>query len=238
LETIRAGKRPIVEIYWGGGPSINPRLDAELSGATSPVIRLSAPELTTVAGSPHHQGVAAKVGPFPYAEFDATFLGPETRPGLVLILDEIQDPSNLGSILRSAECLGGSGVIISKDRCAQVTPAVEKVASGASAHIAVSRVVNLVRAVDMLKDEGYWIYAADVAGPETLYSTDLTGRTAVVLGSEEKGIRRLLREKCDRSVSIPMCGRVQSLNVAQAAAAILAESQRQRIAAGETMPCK
>ena len=172
------------------------------------------------------------MGPFPYVEFSEVLSASADQQGPVLILDEIQDPANLGSILRSGECLGVTAVILSKDRSVAVTPAVEKTSAGAAAHVPLARVVNLARAMEGLKESGYWIYATDSTAKAVCFATDLTGRVAFVLGSEGKGIRRLVREKCDVALSIPMAGKVGSLNVSQTAAILLAEALRQRLAMG------
>ncbi|MBI4964340.1 MAG: 23S rRNA (guanosine(2251)-2'-O)-methyltransferase RlmB [Desulfomonile tiedjei] len=229
LETIKAGKRPLEKIYISRGPIIERELAALLEPTGIPIVRISATDMLSIAGSPHHQGLAARVGPFPYAEIEDLLAQKVPATGVVLILDEIQDPANLGSILRSAECLGAAAVILTKDRACSITPAAEKAAAGASAHIPVVRVVNLARTIDQLKAAGFWVYAADSRAKDMCYSIDLTGQVALVLGSEGKGIRRLVLEKCDNAVFIPMCGKVDSLNVAQTAAILLGEALRQRL---------
>lgn len=191
-----------------------------------PLVRVSEREMEGIAASPQHQGIAARVGPFPYTDFYDLLEICSGRENLFLLLDEIQDPVNLGSILRSAECLGGDAVILTRDRCVQVTPAVEKAASGASAHVATTRVTNLVSVIDQLKNAGFWIYAAASRGADLVYSVDFSGNTALVLGAEGKGVRRLVRDNCDRVVFIPMSGRVESLNVSHAAAIFLSERRR------------
>ncbi len=232
IETLRAGRRQIQEVYLAREPSSQWDLNAVLESAGIPLTRVSASELLSVAASPNHQGIAASVGPFPYVELSDILSALADQQGLILILDEIQDPANLGSILRSGECLGAAAVILSKDRSVAVTPAVEKTSAGAAAHVPLARVVNLSRALDQLKQSGYWIYATDSRAEAVCFATDLTGKLAFVLGSEGKGIRRLVREKCDAAVSIPMTGKVGSLNVSQTGAILLAEALRQRLAAG------
>ncbi|MBM3298775.1 MAG: 23S rRNA (guanosine(2251)-2'-O)-methyltransferase RlmB [Deltaproteobacteria bacterium] len=229
VETIKAGRRPVHEVYLARDPAGSHELKAFVEGTTVPLVRVSADQIQSIAGSLHHQGVAAKVGPFPYTDFQEILSTGSSRSGLLVILDEVQDPANLGSILRSAECLGACAVMLAKDRAVPITPAVEKASSGAAAHVPVARVVNLVRAIEQLKREGWWIYAADSRGASSCFSVDLSGRASIVLGSEGRGIRRLVRERCDGSLFIPMTGKVGSLNVSQAAAIILAESLRQRL---------
>ena len=229
LETVRAGKRSVEAIYLARIPSSADDLVALAENAGISITSSSVNEISTLTGSQHHQGVAARVGPFPYADLDDLLFGQEAIQGPMLILDQVQDPANLGNILRSAECLGASGVVVAKDRSVGITPTVEKAAAGASAHIRIIRVVNLVRAIGQLKDSGFWIYGTSQEGRRSLYSIDLSARIAFVLGSEGKGMRRLVREKCDDVVSIPIVGKTESLNVSQTAAIVLAETLRQRL---------
>jgi 23S rRNA (guanosine2251-2'-O)-methyltransferase len=229
IETLKAGRRQVQEVYLAREPSPHWDLEAVLDAAKIPLTRVSPNELLSVTGSPNHQGLAALVGPFPYAELSDLLSDSVNQPGPILILDEIQDPANLGNILRSGECLGVAAVVLSRDRSVAVTPAVEKTSAGAAAHVPLARVVNLVRAINELKESGYWIYAADSRAREVCFVTNLTGKLAFVLGSEGKGIRRLVREKCDAALSIPMAGLVGSLNVSQTAAILLAEALRQRL---------
>ncbi len=230
LETIRAGKRPVHEVYLARGPSIPSDLKDGLSDSALSVSRVSADQMRSLTGTLRHQGVAARVGPFPYVDLENLLEESVHGTGPVVVLDEVQDPANIGSILRSAECLGAQGVILTKDRAAPISPLAEKASAGASAHVAVARVVNLARTIGQLKEIGFWIYAADSGRGESCYSVDLSGKIALVLGSEGKGLRRLVRETCDLSVSIPTVGSIQSLNVAQAAAVLLAECLRRRMA--------
>lgn len=230
-ETLRAGRRRIEEVFISRESAVGD-LSARLGAVDIPITRISSNELTSIAGSPHHQGLAAKVGPYSYFDFDDLLSIAADSGALILVLDEIQDPANLGSILRSCECLGAAGVVLTKDRAVPVTPAVEKAAAGASAHVRVARVVNLVRAIEKLKASGFWVFAADTKAAVDVFSVDLSGKIAVVLGSEGKGIRRLVRESSDQTISIPMTGKIDSLNVSQTAVVILSESLRQRIEKG------
>ncbi|MBI5250807.1 MAG: 23S rRNA (guanosine(2251)-2'-O)-methyltransferase RlmB [Desulfomonile tiedjei] len=228
LETMRVGKRRIQEVFVARESDVQGLL-RRLEAAGIPITKVDGNQLASIAGSPHNQGLAARVEPFLYADIDDMLSRCGNSEMLILVLDEIQDPANLGSILRSCECLGAGGVVLTKDRAVPVTPAVEKAAAGASAHVPVARVVNLVRAIEMLKDSSYWVFAADASGTADVFSVDLSGKAALVLGSEGKGLRRLVRERCDQSVYIPMVGKIDSLSVSQSAAVILAESLRQRI---------
>jgi 23S rRNA (guanosine2251-2'-O)-methyltransferase len=232
LETVRSRRRVIEHVYRSKGRSLHPEVVNALRALAVPVTELAPDEMTDLTGSTHHQGVAAKVGPFPYASLNDLVTKQSGRPGILVLLDEIQDPGNVGSIIRSAECLGAAGMVLTKDRAAPVTPAVEKAAAGAAAHLPLARVVNLVRAIQELKAANYWIYGADVRARQLYTELDWTGEVALVLGSEGKGLRRLVLESCDARVSIPMAGKVASLNVAQTATVVLAEAQRQRRAKG------
>jgi 23S rRNA (guanosine2251-2'-O)-methyltransferase len=168
--------------------------------------------------------VAARVGPYPYVDLEDLLAASDP---LVVVLDGVTDPHNLGAVLRVAEGAGASGVVIPKDRAVGVTAAAVKASAGASEHVPVARVTNIRRAIDRMKEAGLWVYAAEAGG--TPYTElDLTGPVGLVLGSEGKGVRRLVREGCDGSVSIPMRGAVESLNVSVAAAVLLYEAGRQR----------
>jgi 23S rRNA (guanosine2251-2'-O)-methyltransferase len=233
-ETIKAGRRRIFEVFLARDAAKLANLARMAEDAQIPLSHLSSQDLGALSRTAHHQGVAAAVAPFPYVEIeDLRDLVSETQ-GPLLMLDRVQDPANLGSILRSAECLGGGGLILPMDQAANVTPLVEKASAGASAYLPVCRVVNLARCIDQMKDQGYWIYAAHAAAATVLHEIDLTNRVMMVLGSEGKGVRRLVRERSDGDISIPLMGRLSSLNVAQAATVMLAESLRQRLAHSAT----
>jgi 23S rRNA (guanosine2251-2'-O)-methyltransferase len=182
-------------------------------------------ELTRLAGSPDHQGFVAEVDPYPYAEADRLLGKPEA---LVVALDQVQDPHNLGAVARSAEAAGVDGLVICGRRAAAVTPAAAKASAGAVEHLAIARVTNLAQWLAGAKDAGAWIYGAEANAESPYTQTDLTGKVVLVFGSEGKGLRRLVAERCDVLVSIPVRGRVASLNVSAAAAAVLFEAVRQR----------
>ena len=145
----------------------------------------------------------------------------------MVILDGVEDPHNLGAIIRSAECQGAHGVIIPKRRAVGLTTTVAKASAGAVEHMRVCKVTNLAQALDELKERGLWLYAADMGG-ESYYNTDMKGAVGLVLGSEGFGISRLVKEKCDFVVSIPLYGNVNSMNVSCAASVILADIARQK----------
>ena len=200
------------------------------------VIRAPREEIDAIAGTPKNQGVAASIiGEFRYADLDG-LIGSWKASGksaFFLILDSIQDPQNLGSLVRAAEAAGVNGVIIPRDRACEVTPAVVKASAGATEHMRVAREVNLTRAIERLKAEGVWIAAIEAGCAGDIYNTDLDRDLAIVVGSEGRGIRRLVRESCDFCVSIPMSGKINSLSAAQAGAIAVFEARRQRLAASE-----
>ena len=173
-----------------------------------------------------HQGVIAYVSDYEYAEFDR-FLEKKDAPRFVVICDGIEDVHNLGSILRVAECAGADGVIIPKNKSAQVNGAVVRISEGAANHIAVARVPGINFAIDELKKSGYWVYGLEADG-ENIYGTDLRGDIALVVGGEDRGISRLTREKCDKILSLPLKGNVNSLNASVALGIAAYEAVRQR----------
>jgi 23S rRNA (guanosine2251-2'-O)-methyltransferase len=182
-------------------------------------------ELTKLAGSPDHQGIVAEVDPYPYADPTSLLREPDA---IVLALDGVQDPRNLGAICRSAEAAGASGLVITTRRSAAVTPAVCKASAGAVEHLQVARVPNLERWLAGAKDDGAWVYGADAGAPGVYTAADLTGKVVLVVGGEGRGLRRLVAERCDLLVAIPLAGRVESLNVSAAATVLLFEAVRQR----------
>ena len=182
-------------------------------------------ELERLCGSPDHQGVAAEVDPYPYADPGALLAADDS---LVVALDQIQDPQNLGAICRSAEVAGAAGVVIPDRRAAAVTPATSKASAGAVEHLAVARVRNLADWLAAAKDQGAWIYGASAGAARAYTEVDWKGRAVLVMGSEGEGLRPRVAGSCDELVAIPRLGRVESLNASAAAAAILFEAVRQR----------
>lgn len=194
-----------------------------------PVIELDRQKLDSISGGARHQGIVAIASERNYYSVDELLSYAEERgekPFLVM-LDGVEDPHNLGAIIRSAECLGVHGIIIPKRRSVGLTQTVAKASAGAVEYMKVARVTNLAVTIDELKEKGLWFYAADMGDTE-YYKADMTGAACIVLGSEGFGISRLVREKCDFTVSIPLLGNVNSMNVSCAAAVILAEAARQR----------
>jgi 23S rRNA (guanosine2251-2'-O)-methyltransferase len=190
---------------------------------------LSVGDLNRLAGSQDHQGIVAEVDPYPYADPGSLVAAPDA---LVLALDQVQDPRNLGAVCRSAEAAGAAGVVIPQRRSAAVTAAACKASAGAVEHLPVARVTNLADWLGEAKEAGAWIYGADAEAPARHSDADLTGRVVLVLGGEGKGLRRRVAETCDLLVSIPLRGRVESLNVSAAAAVLTFEALRQRAPSG------
>ena len=177
-----------------------------------------ADELETLCGSPEHQGICAETEDYRYAEADTLL---EPADALVLCLDEVQDPHNLGAVCRVAEAAGCTGVVIPERRSATVTPATCKASAGAVEHLAVARVRNLADWLGTAKTAGAWVYGADAEASVTYDAPDYSGRVVLVLGSEGSGLRPRVRSACDELVALPVRGKVGSLNVATAAAALV-----------------
>ena len=194
------------------GPGVRPRVKAER-------------ELTEMAGTRDHQGVVARVEPYPYA--DAFELAAEPSP-LLVCLDRVTDPHNLGAVCRSAEGAGATGVIVPAHGSARVTPAVCRASAGAVEHVRVAVVPNLARYLEEVKGPDLWVYGAAGEAGKSMWEADLTGGAAFVFGAEGRGLRPLVRRTCDELVSIPIAGNVESLNVSVAAAVLLYEARRQR----------
>lgn len=194
-----------------------------------PIVMIDKSGLDKKAEGKNHQGIIAYTSDFEYATIDDIFAFAKSKAQqvLIVILDEIEDPHNLGAIMRSAHALGAHGIIIPKRRAAQVTEVVCKTAAGASEYLLCARVSNLSKAIDELKERGVWLYACDMGG-KAYYEEKLTGNIAIVIGNEGKGIGRLVKEKCDFMISIPMYGNIDSLNASNAAAIVLSEAAKQR----------
>ena len=227
------GVRPVIEALHSDRREVFEVLDAvgEKSVASKaavkrvPVKRVPRQRIEELARGGAHQGVAARVGPYPYSSLKEILA---TTEPLVIVLDSVTDPHNLGAVLRAADGAGASGVVLPKDRAVGVTSAAVKASAGASEHVPVARETNLRRALEKMKEAGMWVYALEEAEATAYTDLDLSGPVAFVLGSEGRGIRRLVREGCDGAVSIPMRGAVSSLNVSVAAAVLLYEAMQQR----------
>ena len=201
----------------------------EVSARKIPIVEVDKAKMDRMACFMAHQGIIAVCAEQNYASVDDIFTRAEERgeAPFIILCDGVEDPHNLGAILRSAECAGAHGVIIPKRRNVGLTPVVAKSSAGAILHIPVARVTNLARTVDELRERGVWIYCADMDGTP-YYQNDLKGAVGLVLGSEGEGISRLVKEKCDFVMSIPMHGHVNSLNVSCAGAILMFEISRQR----------
>lgn len=233
LEALRGGNRPVERISIALGVRIN-RFHELMSAAKEhgiPVLRQPPAALDRAAEGRPHQGVVAWVGAARYASLDDVVARLATRP-LVVLLDGVEDPQNLGAILRTAECAGAAGVVVPERGSVGLTETVAKTSAGALEHVPVARVKNLVAAIGELKEAGVWVVAVE-AGAEMVY-TDFRydGPTALVFGGEGKGVRRLVRERCDATVSIPLLGALNSLNVSVTVGIVLYEALRQIRAAG------
>jgi 23S rRNA (guanosine2251-2'-O)-methyltransferase len=185
----------------------------------------SSDELQQLCGSPDHQGVVAEVDPYPYADPNALL---RKEGALLVALDQVQDPRNLGAICRSAEFAGAAGVVIPERRSVEVTAVACKASAGAVEHLDVARVRNLADWLAEAKDADFWIWGADAEASDAPWDVDLSGPTVLVLGGEGKGIRPRVASACDGLVALPRAGKVDSLNVSAASAALLFEAARQR----------
>lgn len=185
-------------------------------------------DLTRMCASSHHQGIALEVEPFQYADFDDLLatISRSGSTGFILILDALQDPHNLGALIRSAACAGANGVIIPKDRACGITAAAEKTSAGAVETVPVAMVTNIAQTLELLKRLDYWVYGLDGTAKQSLYETDFSGNIALVVGGEGEGIRPLVRKQCDVVMSIPQYGGVSSLNASVAGGIALFEIAR------------
>jgi 23S rRNA (guanosine2251-2'-O)-methyltransferase len=185
-------------------------------------------DLTRMCASSHHQGIALEVEPFRYADFDdlMTTISQSGRAGFILVLDTIQDPHNLGALIRSAACAGVDGVIIPKDRACGISAAVEKTSAGAVETVPVALVTNIAHTLEALKKLDYWVYGLDATARQSVYQTDFSGNVVLVVGGEGEGIRQLVRKQCDVVMSIPQYGGVSSLNASVAGGIALFEIAR------------
>ena len=175
-----------------------------------------------------HQGVMAFSTDFEYASLDDILGATEVNDGLIIVCDGIEDVHNLGSVIRVAECAGAKGVIIPSNNSACVTEAVIRISAGAAQHMPVVKVNSLTHAVDRLKKSGYWLYALEADG-QSVYDTNLSGNVALVIGGEDSGVRRIIKEKCDFTVSLPLKGKVNSLNASVALGIAAYEVLRRRL---------
>lgn len=231
IEALRAG-RAVDKIYIAKGETDQALgfIAAKARSAGIVVAEADRRKLDAMSQTHAHQGVIAVCAVRAYCSVDDILSAAAARgePPFVIVCDEISDPHNLGAIIRSAECAGAHGVIIPKRRSAGLTAVVDKTSAGAAEHVAVARVANLPAAIAALKKKGLWIYGAAAEGASPMWKTDLTGPVCLVIGSEGDGMGRLVRESCDVLVSIPLRGKLSSLNASAAAAVLMYEVLRQR----------
>lgn len=232
-ELLRAGGEGLSELWLAEGGSRGPAFaELERLGRAAGAKVRSSPraKLDRLAGSDRHQGVVAVVADFRYASLDALVAASaaDGEAALLVVLDGVEDPQNLGAVIRSACAFGARGVIVPKDRAAGITPAVAKASAGAVERCPVARVTNLAKTIEGLKEAGIWSVALAADAERPLRDVDLTAPTALVLGNEGAGIRPLVRRTCDIAARIPMKGEIDSLSVSAAAAVCLYEVARQR----------
>ncbi|MBQ9413888.1 MAG: 23S rRNA (guanosine(2251)-2'-O)-methyltransferase RlmB [Clostridia bacterium] len=228
-EALRAG-RPIDRILIARGErgGTLPVIAAEARDRGIP-IKEADPRKLSALGGEHHQGVIAIAACKDYVTLDDLFAAAEEKgePPFFVVCDELEDPHNLGAVIRTAEAAGAHGVIVPKRHAAGLTSAVYKASAGAVEYLPVARVTNIAETLSELKERGVWVYGLDMDG-ETWCQADLTGAAALVVGSEGRGLGRLVKERCDKILSLPMAGRVNSLNASVATALLLYETARQR----------
>jgi 23S rRNA (guanosine2251-2'-O)-methyltransferase len=191
----------------------------------APVLVADRKTLETLCGSPDHQGFVCEVEPYRYVEGES--LLEEREQALIVALDQVQDPQNLGAICRSAECAGAAGVVIPERRSVEVTAAVCRASAGAVEHLRVARVRNLADFLGKARDQGAWVYGAEAGAAKSYTEPDYSGRTVLVLGAEGRGLRPRVRAACDELVSIPLRGEIPSLNVSAAAAVLIFEALKE-----------
>ena len=227
------GRNPAIEALRGERTIEKVVIQEGAGGSTSKIFSLakergarieyrSKQDIDKLAAGKNHQGVVVFTSSYEYKELKNVMNGE-----LLILLDGKEDPHNMGAIMRTAECVGAAGIVIPKRRSVGLTDTVAKTSAGAIEYMPCVRVTNMASAIDELKENGFWVCAADMDGQE-LWDCDLKGKLAIVIGNEGKGVSRLVREKCDFIVSIPMVGNINSLNASNAAAVIMYESMRQR----------
>lgn len=233
LEALRAGHRRIYQVYLDEGigrGGIVAEIIAAAQGAGCPVIGTLQPVLKAI-GAVNHQGVVAESDPYRYVALEDLLHSSKDSDPLYLVLDHLQDVQNLGTLLRTAEAMAVTGVVLPDRRAAGITPAAVNASAGAVEHLSVALVTNLAQALEKLKAVGVWVVGLDI-GPEAvpLGKADLRGPLALVVGAEGSGLSRLIRERCDWLLTIPMYGRVASLNAAVAGSVALVAARQVRLA--------
>lgn len=228
-EAIRGGREiEKITVVKGGEGSIK-KIVAQAKDKKIPIYYSDRQALDRLAGGGQHQGIIANVSNFKYSTVDEILEVAKQRDEdpFVIILDNLEDPHNLGAIMRTAECAGAHGIIIPKRRSVSVTDTVAKASAGAVEYMKVAKVTNISQTIEQLQQQGLWIGACDMGGQE-YYKANLTGAIGIVIGSEGAGISKLVKSKCDFTVSMPMVGKITSLNASNAAAILMYEIRRQR----------
>ena len=232
LEAIRSGQRAISRVYLlqGSRDSVLDQVEMHAKARSIPISLETRHRMDTLAAQENHQGVIAVVDDFKYADLQDVLdtARDKNQPVFVLLLDEIEDPHNLGAIIRSADAAGVHGVVIPKNRAAEVNATVLKSSAGASEHVTTVRVANINDTIKKLKEAGVWVVGTDVEATKYFYEYDYRQPVAIVIGNEGRGLRRLVKENCDELVKIPMAGKMSSLNASVASALLLFEVTRQR----------
>jgi 23S rRNA (guanosine2251-2'-O)-methyltransferase len=249
-QSIITGRRPVLEALKAGTAierivtlsGIHGRIIEELKTLAEArgvkVIQVEREQFRTLADEQAAQGVCALIAAWHFAEIPRILdvAHQRAQPGLLLILDGIEDPHNFGALVRTAECAGLHGLIVPKHHAASVTTAVVKASAGATEHILIAEVTNLVHTIGKLKEDGYWIVGLDAAGDKFYTEVDFTLPVAIVVGNEGKGIRRLVRDHCDFLARIPLFGKIDSLNASVAGALVMYEAVRQRTQSARSDP--
>lgn len=238
-ENILAGRNPVREALKSGRPVDKVLFtQGESSGSLGEILTLAREKgvpvqavdrarLDSLSGNVRHQGIMAYIAAREYAGLEAILAGAGESP-FILLLDEINDPHNLGAILRTAEAAGVDGVVIPKRRAVSLTPVVARASAGAVEYVPVARVANMVQTIGALKEKGIWVVGADAGARDLYWNARLDGPLALVIGGEDKGLGRLVKENCDFTVRLPMVGKIGSLNASVAAALLIYEAVRQR----------
>lgn len=229
IEALKSGREIDKILLQEGAEGSAMKINALAKERGIPVLKTEKTTLDRLAEGGTHQGVVAYISAYRYKDVEDIFAKADAagEAPFVIILDNIEDPHNLGAIMRTAECAGAHGIIIPKRNACGLTETVAKTSAGAIEYVPCVRVTNLVRTINELKDKGFWIAACDMGGQE-YYKADLKGKLAVVVGSEGKGISKLVKENCDFIVSMPMVGKITSLNASNAAAVLMYEVRKQR----------
>ena len=227
VRELLASDTPVDKILVSGREGSVVALIAQAKERKIPVVDADSAALDRLSGGENHQGIAAYVGEKEYSTIEEILETASERgeKPLIVVCDGIEDPHNLGAVIRCAECAGAHGVIIPERRACGLTPAVSKASAGAILHMKIARVGNIAQTIEKLKESGVWTFAAEAGGID-FYEADFNLPCAIVLGGEDSGVSRLVRERCDFTISIPMFGRVNSLNVSTAASVLLCRAAR------------